>query len=346
LQITHGFPPATSIIAVLLCATAMGALYQYLFPRPARWPLVGIALVLGGALTVSLTYLLSPTKDRLAEIHDLWSALRVVVFTVGLPEEAVKFTATVIALVAFGSGIARPRGVTAAEAFQASLFSALGFAIVENMLYAKAFAEASLVIAIGRGIIASFIHGLMAMIQGFFLARFVATGYRRWHLPVIGYLCAAAAHAGFDWGMLKPLAEYLQNKGHVQNESIVSAIPILIVGLPAPFIAGLWCLRRTLRAVDDTETYLSELDLQTYRRSLRRWHRTGTAFMIVGGIGIAIIIVAAVVLAVTGAIPQPSADATPSGLSSPELRNSLFATGAIALCPVLVLLGWLLRQKR
>jgi RsiW-degrading membrane proteinase PrsW (M82 family) len=343
LEISHGFPPVTSAIAVLVCAAILGALYQYLFPRPARWPLVGIALVLGGALTVSLTYLLSPTKDRLAEIHDLWSALRVVVLTVGLPEEAVKFVGTVVAMLVFGLAIARPRGVTPAEAFQASLFSALGFSIVENMLYAKAFAEASLVIAIGRGIIASFIHGLMAMIQGIFLARFVATGYRRWHLPVLGYLCAAAAHAGFDWGMLKPLAEYLQTKS-VQKETILAAVPVLLIGLPAPFIIGLWCLRRALRNAGAADP----LSLEAwYQDRVRRWRRIGKWLMILGAVAFAAAVIAIVGLAASGLVKVDAADTAMPDMHSPEFfRASLVSSGALVLGPMTIIFGWLLRQKR
>src|SRR5581483_7637354 len=202
IHIEHGFPPLASLAAILVCAALLVVLYQKLFPRPARWRLVILAMVLGGVLTVSLILFLTPTAQRLGEIHDLWSALRVVVLTVGLPEEGVKFLAALIAISLFS------RAATPAEAFQAALFAALGFAVVENSLYAKAFSSVSLLIAFGRGIIASFIHSLMAMIQGTFLARFVATGWRRFHLLLIGYLCAAAAHAGFDWGMLRPLAEY------------------------------------------------------------------------------------------------------------------------------------------
>ncbi|HEY4163589.1 MAG TPA: PrsW family glutamic-type intramembrane protease [Dongiaceae bacterium] len=351
MEISHGFPPVTSAIAVLVCAAILGGLYQYLFPRPARWPLVGIALVLGGSLTVSLTYLLSPTKNRLAEIHDLWSALRVVVLTVGLPEEGVKFTGTVIALLIFGLAIARPRGVTAAEAFQASLFSALGFAVVENMLYAKAFAEASLVIAIGRGIIASFIHGLMAMIQGIFLARFVATGYRRWHLPVIGYLCAAACHAGFDWGMLQPLAKYLDLTAvHADPATIEAEMAalisrnalVLVIGIPAPFIVGLWCLRRSLRHAGAGDPRNAE---PWYQARLARWRRAGTWLLVPGVIGVALVIVGVVVLTVSGIKPQPSAGATPD-LASADLSRSLLSSAALVLPPMAVVFGWLLRQKR
>jgi RsiW-degrading membrane proteinase PrsW (M82 family) len=347
----HGFPPATSIVAVLVCAAILGALYQYLFPRPARWPLVGLALVLGGALTVSLTYLLSPTRNRLAEIHDLWSALRMVVLTVGLPEEGVKFAGTVVALLVFGLGIARPRGVTPTEAFQASLFSALGFAIVENMLYARTFAEASLVIAIGRGIIASFIHGLMAMIQGIFLARFVATGYRRWHLPVIGYLCAAAFHAGFDWGMLQPLAKYLElTAAHADPAAIEQAmaaivmrnLPVLVIGVPAPFIVGLWCFRRSLRNAGAADPRSVE---PWYQARLARWRRAGMWLLVPGIVAVALVVAGAIVVAVSGGMPQPSAGTTPD-LTSADLNRSLVSSAVIVLPPMLIVFGWLLRQKR
>jgi RsiW-degrading membrane proteinase PrsW (M82 family) len=319
---------------VLFCGALMVSLYQALFPRPARWGLVLVALVLGGGLTVVLTFLLTPTAARLGEITDLWSALRVVVLTVGLPEEGVKFVAAMTALVLFS------RAATPAEAFQAALFAAIGFAIVENMLYARAFAEASLLIAFGRGIIASFVHSLMAMIQGIFLARFVRTGWRRWHLPVIGYLCAAAAHAGFDWGMLKPLAEYFASKT-IQPQTMLAAAPVLLIGLPAPFLIGLWCFRRALRQAGADDPRSLDPD---YQRRIDRWHRIGNTLLILGGIGLVVVVGIAAYLSKTGAIPVTTA--APSDLSAADLQGSLILTGAVVVAPVAMILGWLLRQKR
>ncbi len=339
IQFQHGIPPIPSLIAVLVCAALMVTLYQKLFPRPARWYLVLLALVLGGALTVSLTLLLTPTGERLMEIHDLWSALRVVVLTVGLPEEAVKGLAALIAILVFR------RAVTPPMAFQAALFAALGFAIVENALYAKAFEGASLLIALGRGIIASFIHSLMMMIQGTFLMRFVATGWRRWHLPILGWLCAAAAHAGFDWGMLKPLTVYLTQGGNApgMQAAIMEAIPVLVIGIPAPFVIGLWLLRRALRAAGDADPRSLEPD---YAARVARWCKVGTALLILGAAGLVVALGLAIFVATQTMPPvNPTTPAMPPDLAK-DMQGSIVLTATIVAAPAAMILGWLLRQKR
>jgi len=332
-----GFPPLPAVAVVLLCAALLTALYQALFPRVARWPLVAIALVLGGALTVTLTILLSPTADRLGSITDLMSALKVVVLTVGLPEEGVKFLAAMIALFVFY------RKATPDEAFRAALFAALGFAVVENSLYARAFAEVSLLIAFGRGIIASFIHSLMAMIQGAFLWRFAATGWRRWYLPFLGWLCAAAAHAGFDWGMLRPLAEYFATKS-IQPQTVIESLPVLVIGLPAPFLVGLYLFRRALRlaGAEDPRVIAADAD---YLRRVATWHKIGNILIILGAIGLVGGVALAAYLSATGALQPPPA-ATGADLTSQELKGSLPLTLVVILSPAAMILGWLFRQKR
>jgi RsiW-degrading membrane proteinase PrsW (M82 family) len=338
IQFQHGIPPLPSLVAVLVCAALMVTLYQVLFPRPARWYVVALALVLGGALTVSLTLLLTPTGQRLMEIHDLWSALRVVVTTVGLPEEAVKGVAALITILVFR------RAMTPPMAFQAALFAALGFAIVENALYAKAFEGASLLIALGRGFIASFIHSLMMMIQGTFLMRFVATGWRRWHLVIIGWLLAAAAHAGFDWGMLQPLTVYLTKGGDpmAMESAIMQALPVLIIGIPAPFVIGLWLFRGALREASDADPRSQAPD---YHARLARWRRAGNVLLTLGIVGLIAALGAAIYVAAGTALqPPPAPSATPPDLS--QMQGSIGVTAALIASPAAIVLGLLLRWKR
>jgi RsiW-degrading membrane proteinase PrsW (M82 family) len=339
-----GFPPLSAVVIVLICAGLLGALYQALFPRPARWPMVLLAAVLGGALTVSLTYLLTPTGQRLSEIHDLWSALKVVVLTVGLPEEAVKGLGALIAILAFR------RSVTPASAFQAALFAALGFAVVENALYARAFAEVSVLIAFGRGIIASFIHSTMMMIQGAFLAKFVRSNFKGLHWPVIGWLAAAAAHASFDWGMLQPLAKYFEmTAGQIDTATVememarivMQNLPVLVIGIPAPFLVGLWLFRRALRTAGIEDPRMQD---PAYVARVARWHRVGNALLVLGVIGLVGSVAAAIVVSVSGGLTPPAATPDPGG--GAELRGSLLITIALIASPAALILGWLLRQKR
>jgi RsiW-degrading membrane proteinase PrsW (M82 family) len=346
LQIHHGFPPLTSLAAVLICAALLIALYQKLFPKPARWPLVILALIISVALTISYVLLLAPGAQRLGDIHDLWSALRFSVLSAGLPEEGVKFLAALIAISLFN------RATTPAEAFQASLCAAIGFAIVENSVYAKAFSEFALPIAFGRGIVASFIHSLMAMIQGTFLARFVATGWRRFHLLPIGYLCAAAAHAGFDWGLLRMFSAGLMAQS-VSRSTILASFLVMAICMSTVLVLGLWLFRRALRRAGDAELHRireaygagSDEELEYFAR-IRRWKYAGNALLILGCIGLIAVIGVVIYLAATGAIQLPQPGAAPPALSAEALKSSLAVTGAIIASPAALVLGWLLRQKR
>ena len=331
-----GFPPILAILTVLACAGLLTAFYQFLFPLPARWRLIGIAFVLGGALIGVLALALAPTAERLSEITDLWSALRVVVLSVGLPEEAVKLAGAMAALVLFR------RSATPAEAFQAALLAAIGFSAVENALYARAIPDYPLLVAGGRGVFAGSIHSLMAMMQGAFLARFVATGWRRWHLPVLGWLLASAAHAGFDWGMLQPAVEYMRQSAAKADPVaiemamlpiVMQNLPVLLIGVPAPFVIGLWLLRRTLRRIGAEDPRAADPAQLALRA---RWRRVGAVLIAVGLVGLVGSIVAAFVVT-----------ATLQGQPQPEpFKGKLLLTVVLAASPILILYGWLARQKQ
>ncbi len=169
-----------ALLAVLFCATLFILLFQYLFPRPAPWKLIGAALAAGIICTIALTQILRqfvpPGLSGLEELTTIATALPFAVFRVGLPEEGAKALGAVLALLPFW------RRATPPAAFQAALVVAVGFAIVENLGYAKAFGEHAMLMAFGRGFLATLIHTLVAMIFGAFLMRFVARGWRHWHL--------------------------------------------------------------------------------------------------------------------------------------------------------------------
>lgn len=329
-----GFPPPFAIVAVLLCAGLLIALYQALFPRPARWPLAMVAFLLGAGLTGGYAMTLAPAGARLAGITDAWSALRGMALAAGLPEEAVKFVAAVAALLIFR------RGLRPAEAFQAALFVALGFAVLENLQYARALPDVAVPVAAGRGVVASFVHSMMGMFQGTFFAAFVRSGWRKWHLPAIGYAVAALAHSLFDWGLVRPLLEYFQTQT-IRPETVMEALPIAAPCLLGVAVVSLYLFRRELRksgAEDPNAADPAHLALRA------RWRRAGNALIVLG------------ILCLVGAIagdfivsrgmqdqPPPS---DISQLTPEQLRNGIILTAMLAAAPMLAIFGFLARQKQ
>ncbi|MDQ7246275.1 PrsW family intramembrane metalloprotease [Dongia sedimenti] len=338
-----GFPPILVIVAVLFCAGLLTAFYQALFPRPARWPLIGAAFVLGAAITAVYAYFLPPASERLVGIVDAWTALKAMALAAGLPEEAVKLAATLIALFLFR------RGLTPAEAFQASLVTALGFAALENIQYARALPEAALPIAFGRGIVASFVHSMMGMFLGTFLAALVRSGWRRWDYVVIGYAVAALAHSLFDWGLVRPLLEYLRNQ-KIRPESVMEALPIIIPCVLGVIIASLTLFVRQLKLCgaeyDDAQraAVFDDAGGLAFERHLglrRRWRKVGNVIGIVGLVG-SIVMVVAASLAMRGQ-PQPT---DLSQVTPEELHASIVMTVILVFSPMLIMTGILVRQKQ
>jgi len=330
-----GFPPILAIVAVLLCAGLLTWFYQALFPRRARWGLVGAAFVLGMAITGIYAYFLPPASERLIGITDAWSALKAMALAAGLPEEAVKLAATLIALLLFR------RGLTPAEAFQAALVVALGFAALENLQYARALPEAAVPVAFGRGVVASFVHSMMAMFQGTFLAAFVRRGgWRRWDLVLAGYLVAALAHSLFDWGLVRPLLEYFRTQ-QIRPETVMEAVPIAIPSVLGVVVCSLILFVRELKICGREDARADDPAHQALRR---RWRKVGNVLVIVGIIGFIGSIIAAVVasLAMQGQ-PQPT---DLSQVSPDELRASIVLTIVLVFSPMLILFGILVRQKQ
>jgi RsiW-degrading membrane proteinase PrsW (M82 family) len=342
-----GFPPILAILAVLFCAALLIGFYQALFPRPARWGLIGAAFVLGMAITAGYAALLPPADERLVGIDTAWTALRAMALAAGLPEEAVKLVATLIALFLFR------KGLTPAEAFQAALVAALGFAALENLQYARALPDAAVPVAFGRGIVASFVHSMMGMFQGTFLAAFVRRGgWRRWDLVLAGYAVAACAHSLFDWGLVRPLLEYFRDQ-NIRPETIMQALPIAIPCVLGVIIASLILFVRQLKicgAEYDAQHCAAPVDdagAQAFERHLalrRRWRKVGNIIVIVGVLGLigSIVAVAIASMAMQGQ-PQPT---DLSQVSPEELHASVVMTVFLVFSPMLLLFGILVRQKQ
>ncbi|HEV8390978.1 MAG TPA: PrsW family glutamic-type intramembrane protease, partial [Dongiaceae bacterium] len=204
-----------------------------------------------------------------------------------------------------------------------------GFAVVENQGYATVFDKFAILIAFGRGFLATLTHTLLAMVFGGFLMRFVAQGWRHWHLPVIGYLVAAGCHALYDAGMLPILSEYLKTNT-VDPFTVLFALPVVVGGIALVLVAGLWSLRHAIRraACDDLVTTEAR-----HQAVVRRWRWTSNALLLIGGVGL----IAAIAYAVLAESPQTE---------TPDLRNALIAAIGFGSAVFALILSWVSRQKR
>ncbi len=317
-----------ALLIALLCAALFILLFQHLFPRRAPWMLVASALASGIAVTYLLTLILKHTVEpgltAIQQLVSLTDAVRFATLRAALPEEATKVLATLLALLPFW------RRATPAQAFQAALIVALGFAAVENNGYVAAFANYGVLVAFGRGFMASFIHAIVAMTFGAFLMRFVAGGWKGWHHILLGYLAASACHALHDAGLMLPAAEYLRT-GNVQPTTVLSAAPVVLFGSGVLLVSGLWSLRSATRraALDDPIA-----EEPRHQVLVRRWRLTGNLFLLLGGLGL--------VAAIAWIMLAESRTDAPDKV----MLYGLIGAGGIVSALFLLLLGWVLRQKR
>ena len=318
-----------ALVAVLFCAALFILLYQFIFPRRAPWLLVGAAVLAGIICTlllgVALRHLVGTGLASFEGLRTVSAALPFAILRVGLPEEGVKALAAMLALAPFW------RRATPAQAFQAPLFAAVGFAIVENQGYATVFGNYAMIMAFGRGFLATLTHTLLAMIFGLFLMRFVARGWRHWHLPVIGYLVAAGVHALYDTGMLPILSEYLGTK-NVSESTMIAALPVVVGGIALVLIGGLWSLRKAIRQAAGEDAITVE---PQHQAAVRRWRWSGNILMLLGLLGLA----AATASAVFAESPQ-------AATSTPDLGKELIVASGFGASIFFMILGWVLRQKR
>ncbi|HJR20683.1 MAG TPA: PrsW family glutamic-type intramembrane protease [Dongiaceae bacterium] len=325
--------PIPAIAAVLFCAALFVLLFQHLFPRPAPWRLVGAAVAAGGVctyvLSLVLRHMMGAGPASFDDLTTIPAAFTFAILRVGLPEELTKAVAALLALAPFW------RRVTPAQAFQAALYGAVGFAIVENHGYATAFGQHAMLMAFGRGFLATLTHTLLSMIFGLFLMRFVAHGWRQWHLPVIGYLAAAGAHALYDTGLLPILAETLRamRAGDLANMNVsivLYAAPYVVGGIVLVLVAGLWSLRRAVRRAACDDLIVTEARHQAI---VRRWRWTGTIVLSLGFLGLA----AAIAWGLFAETPQQGKQ---------DLGRALIGAFGFAGAIFAMILGWVLRQKR
>ena len=189
---------ATDVLLLILATLVPGLLWVVFFYRQDRWEaeppgLVLWAFILGGAAIVPASLLETPFRDVLAGPADPLAQLIVVFLVVGLGEELAKFAAVYLAV--WGSRHFNE----IMDGIVYSVAAALGFATVENVVYATAF---GLEIAPARAFLTSLAHASFSGVMGFYLgwARLFAAHPG----PVLagGVAAAALLHGAYDYVLL------------------------------------------------------------------------------------------------------------------------------------------------
>lgn len=206
----------TTLWLPFLCVIGITALYGGLF----RWLFRGgldqrlawltfaasaglIGLSLAGFFLGNLGPAFMPgLLAALQSATSLPSMIQLALTYAALPEEAVKIGAVVLLLLLL------PRWIrNASDPAEMLLYSALGFAMCESLLYVIGFAETPqfqdhlIVFALMRGVFGGLLHASLALVAGFGLAGHWRTP-ARWLWVLISYATAVVFHATFDGSLL------------------------------------------------------------------------------------------------------------------------------------------------
>ena len=249
-----------------LCVLATSLIYalliRWLFRRRLDARLAWVAFlatgifvggVIGSFFVSSLGQSLAPiAAAELQAATTLGAMFRLALLYAALPEEAAKIGIAVILLLSV-SRWQRSRSDPA----ELLIYAALGFATCESLLYVVAAAELPqfrdhlLGFAVLRGIFGGLLHGLLAMVAGFFLAwRWQST--QRWLWLLCAYAVAVLLHAAFDGSLLHLVLESIKQAdnglaaamGGLLIPFLTSAALLLVLGLIGLF--GSRRLGRTL----------------------------------------------------------------------------------------------------
>lgn len=199
-------------LCVLATTLVYALLVRWLFRWRLDWRLSWIAflatgltvgLIVGSFFVGAVGRSLAPyVMAELQGATTLSGMFRLALLYAALPEEAVKIGVAVILLL-LASRWQRSRSDPA----ELLLYAALGFATCESLLYVAAAASVPqfrthlLGFAALRGVFGGLLHGLLAMVAGFFLAwRWQSA--QRWLWLLIAYAVAVLLHAAFDGSLL------------------------------------------------------------------------------------------------------------------------------------------------
>lgn len=157
---------------------------------------------------------------------------RLALLYAALPEEAVKIGVVVVLLL-----MLQHRQRYGSDPAEMLLYSALGFAMSESLLYVVGFTalpqfkDHMLTFGAIRGIFGGFLHGLLGMVAGYLLARRWQSS-QKWLWLLIAYAAAVLLHASFDGSLL-----HLVFKG-MRARSSEAGLPVDGSGSLAKFLAS------------------------------------------------------------------------------------------------------------
>ncbi|HVJ42736.1 MAG TPA: PrsW family glutamic-type intramembrane protease [Dongiaceae bacterium] len=254
MQLTALLIPGICVIAVTF---VYGLLIRWLFRRRLDLRLAWFAFAASaGLVSLALAAIFLSGIDHgfaaslfgnLQTAASFGTMFKLALIYAALPEEAVKIGVVVVLLLLLGRW-QRYRSDPA----EMLLYSALGFAVCESLLYVVAFAampqlqDQLIAFAAVRGIFGGLVHALLGMVAGCLLAwRWQSP--QRWLWLLLAYAIAVLLHASFDGSLLDLVFRGLSRKSDiVPAEAADLVLPFLASALILLVLAiiGLVCSRR------------------------------------------------------------------------------------------------------
>jgi RsiW-degrading membrane proteinase PrsW (M82 family) len=209
-------PQWNSLVLPCLCVIGVTLVYGLLVRWLLRGRLNGLlagaafagsagVIVLGIAACFFTSFEQAVAPGLLANLQAATSfgkMFKLALIYAALPEEAVKIGIVLLLLL-----LLRRRVRHGSDPAEMLLYSALGFAMCESLLYVVGFAtmpqfrDHLVIFAVARGIFGGFLHALLGMVAGFLLARRWGSS-QRWLWVLIAYGSAVLLHASFDGSLL------------------------------------------------------------------------------------------------------------------------------------------------
>ncbi|MCK8828375.1 PrsW family glutamic-type intramembrane protease [Natroniella acetigena] len=185
-----------NLIYLIIISIIPGLLWVYFFYRKDKYEPEPVYLVLrsflyGALLVIPVGLIEAPFADLIAQPPNLPVLLGVSIFVIGLVEEVGKFAVvwyTIYHSDEFNEVL---------DGIIYSISVALGFAAVENLLYAVVFGFR---VGIVRAVVTSLVHASFSGIMGFYLGK--AKCEKRSSLIIVGLVQVVLLHGVYDFLIL------------------------------------------------------------------------------------------------------------------------------------------------